>query len=274
MTDEQRRSRLADLMAWVCSPAVRQRWSGGVAWLLAGGAALAAGWTVQHYLDGKERELVDRNTVVLIPRLVAAADLAAGQVLTEADLALRDLPAAWASSRGLGAEQADLLLGLRLRVAVTAGDPLLLDDVQAEAPAIAARLAPGMRALTLSLRELSEAPPALQAGDRVDLYLSLQRQGRLLTLPLLQNGMVVAPPDSERAQLVLQASAQDALRVIAARQMGALTLTLRAEQEGASAGPAQAVDAADVLGLQVPVIEEVPVLYGDAAQEGTDKEEP
>ncbi len=274
MIDEPRRARLAALAAWVCSPSGWQRWSGYGVWLLAGGAALAAGWTVQHYLDGKERELVDRNTVVLIPRLVAAADLAAGQVLTEADIALRDLPRAWASSRGLGVEQADLLLGQRLRIAVTAGDPLLLDDIQAEAPAIAARLAPGMRALTLSLRELSEAPPTLQVGDRVDLYLSLQQQGRLLTLPLLQNGMVIAPPDAERTQLVLQASAQDVLRVIAARQMGALTLTLRAEQEGASAGPLQAVDAADVLGLQMPVIEEVPVLYGDVAPEGDNKEEP
>ncbi|WP_240905463.1 hypothetical protein [Bordetella hinzii] len=106
----------------------------------------------------------------------------------------------------------------------------------------------------------------MHEGDHLDIYVSLMHNDKRLTLPLLQNGRVLAAPGPDAAQVVLEASASDALRVIAARQAGALTLALRAPEDATSEA-LPAGELGDILGLQAPVDRTVPVLYGDGQQE-------
>ncbi len=240
-------------------------WSGHGVWVLAVACGAGAAWAVQLHIQGKERDLERRSQVPTLSRLVAWADLPAGHILEAEDVAQREIPKDWASAQSLAPEQLGELLGARLKVPVPAGQPILRADLDLSLPGTAARLGSGKRALTLSLRELAEMPPDMQEGDHLDIYVSLTHNDKRLTLPLLQNGRVLAAPGPEAAQVVLEASAAEVLRVIAARQAGALTLTLRAPEDVASEA-LPAGELGDILGLQAPVDRSVPVLYGDEQQ--------
>ncbi|MFU1927680.1 Flp pilus assembly protein CpaB [Bordetella hinzii] len=241
-------------------------WSGHGVWVLAIACGAGAAWAVQLHIQGKERDMQRRSQVPTLSRLVAWTDLPAGHVLDADDVAQRDIPEDWAPAQSLAPEQLGELLGARLKAAVPAGQPILRADLDLSPPGTAARLGAGKRALTLSLRELAEMPPDMHEGDHLDIYVSLMHNDKRLTLPLLQNGRVLAAPGPDAAQVVLEASASDALRVIAARQAGALTLALRAPEDATSEA-LPAGELGDILGLQAPVDRTVPVLYGDGQQE-------
>ncbi|OZI72256.1 Flp pilus assembly protein CpaB [Bordetella genomosp. 12] len=237
-------------------------WSGRGVWVLALVCAAGAAWAVQTHIRGKELDLQRRHQVPTVARLVAWADLPAGHVLAAEDVAQRDVPEAWTSAQSLAPDLLGEVVGMRLKIDVPAGQTILRTDLEAAQPATSARLAAGKRALTLPLRDLAEAPPAMQDGDHLDIYVSLTHHDKRLTLPLLQNSRVLAAPGPQAMQVVLEASAADALRVIAARQVGALTLALRAPED-ASAQALPAGELGDILGLREEVDAPIPVLYGD-----------
>ncbi|MEJ2894966.1 Flp pilus assembly protein CpaB [Bordetella avium] len=237
-------------------------------WLLALFAALGAAWAAHLHIQAKERDLQHRNQVVMVTRLVAWADLEAGQLLTEDDIASREIPKNWAPHQSLSPEQTGLLIGSRLKVPVMAGQPILQADIEFVSPGTAARLGVGKRALTLPVRELADMPPDMREGDRLDIYVSLTHHDKRLTLPLLQNGKVLAAPGPESAQVVLEADAQDVTRVIAARQAGSLTLALRSPEDAAYPAHDEPGGAlADILGLAEEGDAGVPVLYGDESND-------
>ncbi|KAK79293.1 Flp pilus assembly protein CpaB [Bordetella holmesii CDC-H635-BH] len=234
-------------------------------WVLAVICGAGAAWAVQAHIESKERDLQRRNQVPTVARVVAWADLPAGHVLQVEDLAQRDIPTAWASVQSLGPDDLEDVIGSRLRIAVPAGQPILRADLEDEQPATSARLAAGKRALTLPLRELAEAPPDMREGDHLDIYVSLTHDDKRLTLPLLQNSRVLAAPGLQGGQVVLEVSSADAVRIIAARQVGALTLALRAPED-MTAPALPAGELSDILGLQRQANGAIPVLYGDGHQ--------
>ncbi|MEW6287061.1 MAG: Flp pilus assembly protein CpaB [Chloroflexota bacterium] len=95
--------------------------------------------------------------------VVAAADLPEGRVLSETDLIVKELPKSLAPEGAAGDVQA--LVGQRLRVARSAGDPVLLAHLGGET----LELQPNERAVALSVTASQGVAGLLKPGDRVGL---------------------------------------------------------------------------------------------------------
>ena len=95
--------------------------------------------------------------------VVAAADLPEGRVLAEADLTVREMPKSLAPDGAVG--DAQRLVGQRLRVARSAGDPILPSHLGGEA----LELQPDERAVALSVTASQGLAGLLKPGDKVGL---------------------------------------------------------------------------------------------------------
>lgn len=95
--------------------------------------------------------------------VVAAADLPEGRVLSEADLTVRQLPKSLAPEGAIGDAQS--LVGQRLRVERSAGDPILPAHLGGDVLV----LQPNERAVALSVSASQGLAGLLKAGDRVGL---------------------------------------------------------------------------------------------------------
>lgn len=95
--------------------------------------------------------------------VVAAADLPEGRVLSEADLTIKDLPKSLAPEGAIGDAQS--LVGQRLRVARSAGDPILPAHLGGDVLV----LQPNERAVALSVSASQGLAGLLKPGDRVGL---------------------------------------------------------------------------------------------------------
>jgi pilus assembly protein CpaB len=208
---------------------------------------------------------------------VAAADLPAGLLLRDADLAWRNMPAAsvpaGAQLEGDTANAVELK-GSLLRQAVSAGQVVLSDEVILPgAPGfLAATLKPGMRAVSVAIDEVSGNAGLIEPGDYVDLLLTQQMSGRtdepalavssetiVQHVRVLAVGSVIQRPKADgntseilgnRARTVtLEVTPERAEVVSVAARLGSLSLALRSfavasrtpgsdSADGASAVPA------------------------------------
>jgi pilus assembly protein CpaB len=127
--------------------------------------------------------------------------------------------------------------------------------------------------------EVNSISGMLQPGDRIDLMVSARKDNKAYMFPLLQNVAVLATgsqavpagdgKDGGRRSyttITLDASPQDAQRVLAAREIGKLAALLRSPGDSASAFSARR-DAMSLLGLNDPERlsskeGSVPVIYG------------
>lgn len=186
---------------------------------------------------------------------VAAADLPAGLLLRDADLAWKDVPAgdvpAHAVTDDQGANAVELK-GALLRKAVSGGQAVFSDEVilPGEQGFLAATLHPGMRAVSVAIDDVSGNAGLIEPGDYVDLLLTQQMSNRtdepalavssetvVQHVRVLAVGSVIQRPKadgssadagSNRARTVtLEVSAQMAEVVSVAARLGSLSLALR-----------------------------------------------
>jgi len=234
------------------------------------GAGLLAAWAAREHIQARVREIEREAEVVMVERLVAAEDLPAGTRLQAGHLAVRDIPLPWVPSGTLEPEAADRAIGAILANDVGQGDPLLDVHLMQEgaSPPLSELLPAGRRAVTLPADEINAASGILRAGDVIDLYVSFAHRGQQLTAPLLQGVRVLAAgggPDAAPS-VTLDTAPQDAIKLIAARQAGALTAMLRHRGDAAVPGPSASGDLAALMGLENPdasARRAVQILYGD-----------
>lgn len=113
-----------------------------------------------------------RNTQALSSLLVARHDVAAGQRLSSGDLMVRSRPVRDVPRDAL--QRATDAQGHVTLAPIAAGQPVLSSAITADAFAgIAARVPVGYRAYSIAVSEADIAGGFLQAGDRVDLYVTL-----------------------------------------------------------------------------------------------------
>jgi pilus assembly protein CpaB len=219
----------------------------------------------------------------MVSRVVAAYDLAAGTRLDDAYVAVRDIPAQYAASDTLDPAGFTRLVGGVLAVPLKRGDPVQPAHFVANTghTPLSAQLASGRRAITLPVDEISALSGLLQPGDLVDLYVSFTHRKRRITAPLLQGVKVLAtgrrsqeaePQNTAYSTVTLEASPADAVKLVAARQHGAITAILRHRNDGQPALAAAQGDLARLLGLeeQTKPPRTVQILYGDRIQEASD----
>lgn len=202
-------------------------------------AGTGGAWLGGQYLasraDAAEADLAARYQGRQV--VVASTDVAAGAVLTPQNMAVRSVPAEFLPPDAVAAEEASDLLGGTAAIALSRGTPILRGALLAAAPAprLAAVLAPDERALTLSVDDLDSQAGALRAGDRIDLYYGQREGDDAVLVPLLQQVEILGTgtsfqagaPDLHFATVTLRVNAEDAPRVLLARDAGELSVLLR-----------------------------------------------
>lgn len=247
---------------------------------LAGLAGLAAAWSARQHIQGHvERLEADARTPV-VARVVAAHDLPAGTRLNAEHLASRSFPAGLAPSDSIGADHYARLTGMVLRSSLRAGDLVLpVHGKVVEQAAFSSQLGEGRRAVTMPVDAINSVSGLLQPGDLIDLYVSFDYQRRRITAPLLQGVLVLAtgaqtqmPPETSAmshgfSTVTLDASPEDAVKLVAARQSGSITAVLRHPGDDQPTRKAVRGDLASLIGVANPPpvrsSNRAPVLYGN-----------
>ncbi|NTV93986.1 MAG: Flp pilus assembly protein CpaB [Thiobacillus sp.] len=241
--------------------------------LVVGGLAAFA---AQRFLRGKVEEIEAREKNQATVRLVVAKEnLEKGTRLGTANLAIRPVPREWAHSGAITPEQFGRADGAVLAYPAQAGEPVLWAQLEGQrAPSLAAQLAPGRRAVTVPVDEISSVSGMVEPGDLIDIVVSVRKASHAYTFNLLQGIRVLATgqqtalmrtESGEREEtfstITLDTTPEDAKRVIAAREIGKVTALLRAPGDRNRVSGARS-EAQGLLGLADPVSSRVPVIYG------------
>jgi pilus assembly protein CpaB len=269
-------------------------------WALLGVAiciGLIAAFAARSYLSGRVADIEAKTRAETTKIVVAKGDLPRGTRLSTDNLAVRDVPKAYAHSGAVLPEQFGRVDGQLLGHAIKSGEMLMWTQLESrKAPTFSARVEAGRRAVTVPVDEISSISGLLEPGDRVDLIVTLERGGQRQTVPVLQSVQVLATgqrsADDARSgerrmytTVTLDTDPQQARNLILARESGRLTALLRNPgdavpmagvpadfaqwlQPGAAA-PARpaAVPAMPVVAaVAAPASRGVPVLYGGRPQ--------
>lgn len=255
----------------------------GRSWVVLGVAllaGLAAAWSAQQHIQGHVERLEAKARLPTVQRVVAAYDLPAGTRLAVEHLASRSFPAALVPSDSVEAGHHSRLTGMVLRSPLRAGDLVLpVHGRVAEHAAFSSQLGEGRRALTMPVDAINSVSGLLQPGDLIDLYVSFEYQRRRITAPLLQGVLVLATgsqtlsstamhdsPGQGYATVTLDASPEDAVKLVAARQSGTITAVLRHPHDDQPTRRAVRGDLASLLGVANPPPRSstrAPVIYGN-----------
>lgn len=201
----------------------------------------AAGFLLSHvYLQRLEAEASGGPRVSIV---IAAEDLAVGTTLSEAQLAVRDLPNAYIERRHVLASDVEKVLGTRIGVALEAAQALLWTDLSdlGERPRfLSALVQNGMRAFVVD-EQSADFGGLLRPGDRVDVLFTTSGSDKASrTSTLLQNLLVLAvggdfgafadsarPRQRQAASVALSTTLEQAQLLTQARELGRLSFTLR-----------------------------------------------
>jgi pilus assembly protein CpaB len=252
----------------------------GTALVIGGVAAFGVNRYIARQVADIEGRGKDAKTVkVVVPK----QDLPKGTVLTSALVAQREMPAEWAHSNAITPEQFDRIENQTLAYPAARGEMLLWSLLEGQrAPTFSSRLALGRRAITVPVDEVNSISGLVEPGDRIDLVVSAKRDNKTYMFPLLQNvtilatgtrAVVDAAANDGRQRtfttITLDASPEEAQRVLAAREVGKIAALLRAPGDSQRAAGDRR-DAMALLGIGggEPVAysdNSVPVLYGGSS---------
>ena len=233
---------------------------------------------------------------VVIPMakvLIAAEPLQAGTLLKETDLKEREIPAADLSPIDVVANDDNRaeVRGAMLRQYLDAGQPIRRADIlrPRDRGFLATVLAPGTRAISISVDATTGASGLISPGDLVDVILTQEfargetTAGRRVVAETVLSRVRVIAVDQQIAQgapsspagqpaslgvrvasnISLQVTPEQAGRIVVAGRLGRLTLTVRptdgdgtgdltvADGAGTSRSPAKATGPASVFGSDV-----------------------
>lgn len=246
-------------------------------------AGLAAAWSARQHIQGHVERLEADARMPVVTRVVAATDLPAGTRLGTEHLASRSFPAGLAPSDSIDAGHHMQLAGMVLRSALRAGDLILPAHGRVvEQGAFSSQLGEGRRAITMPVDAINSVSGLLQPGDLIDLYVSFEYQRRRITAPLLQGVLVLATgtqtqsvaeharaPAHGYSTVTLDASPEDAVKLVAARQGGIITAVLRHPDDDEPTRKAVRGDLASLIGVATSPpsrsSSRAPVLYGNQA---------
>lgn len=129
---------------------------------------IAFGLTVRYLRHERERMIADARRVEVV---VAAADLPAGSVLKHDDLARKMVFQRSVGARVIMPESVREIIGKKLLFNLNRGDPVQWSDIDVpyrEEIGLAETVAPGMRALSISVDAVSSVSGMVKPNDRVD----------------------------------------------------------------------------------------------------------
>ncbi len=207
------------------------------------GLGCLSAWAIEQHLSAKEIELQEQSRTEKVVRIVAARDLPRGTLVTLKDFAKSEFPAKWIGADAIALSEVQLVQGKQLNIDLKAGQLLMhVHLIEPAQPALASRLSPDKRAVTIPVDLMSSMSGLLQPGDRVDLFVSFDYKGQRTTASLLQGVEVLATGQQTKmtgehnaatelrySTVTLAASQTEAKKLVAARQGGTITAVLSHE---------------------------------------------
>lgn len=246
------------------------------------GAALAIGLlaavATRSFLSTQVEQIEARNRHQTVDIVVAKTDLAQDSVLSNQNVAVRKIPVEYAHSGAVQPADFERIAGRPIAYKVNKGEMIMWSQMAGlRAPTFSARLAVGQRAMTVAVDEINSISGMLEPGDLIDLVFSGEQNGKKVVIPLLQSVAVMAtgqrsvdsPKSGERSQfatVTLNATPDQAKRIIIARESGRLTALLRNPADKLSIGN-RGYDVLSLFGAPPEVHTAapnrgIPVLYG------------
>lgn len=247
-----------------------------VALVIGGFAAFGVNRYIKGRVDQLEAQAKGRKVRVVVPK----EDLPKGTVLTSKLVAVREIPMEYAHTNAVTPDQFERVENQKLAYPAARGEMLLWSLLEGErVPSFSSRLTAGHRAVTMQVDEVNSISGMLEPGDRIDLMVSVRKENHTYMFPLLQNvdvlatgarADVVSGADGKEQRrsfttITLEATPEDAQRVLAAREVGKVAAVLRAPGD-AAVGSSARRDSLALLGLGGPAgpaeTNGVPVMYG------------
>lgn len=232
---------------------------------VAGGSVYAA----RGYMDARAAELTADSDAALVQVVVAARDIALGQVIEQALLTTISWPRD-AVPAGIYSDLSILLPAAggeprRARRPISAGELLLTNKISdfGEKVTIVQSLAPGHRAMAIEVNAETAVGGFVTPGDYVDVLLTHGRNDTLSAVTILQGVRVIGvdqDADEQNDQpgiartVTVEVTPEDGQRLALAQHAGTLSLTLRTQSEPADA-PIESIRLSDLLQDVAPVSE-------------------
>jgi pilus assembly protein CpaB len=211
--------------------------------IVSAAAGVASLGLAQLYFSRLEAEVSGGPKVAV---LVVAADVPVGATLTEARLAVRDIPQAYVEGRQVKASELKKVVGTRVTGGLQANETLLWTDLAKfsdHSRVLSGLVQQGSRAVAIDSRA-ADFQGLLRPGDRVDVLLTSGDKGAGSTATLLQNLLVlsvgsnIARVDDDTAKgggrgsgVTVSATLEQAQVLAQAEQRGRLTLVLRNSED-------------------------------------------
>ena len=170
--------------------------------LAAAAVALVGFLLLSVYIRRFQREATGGVPVKV---LMVRQDVALAEPLTAEMLAVRELPSSFVEDRHVISTDLERVLGVKVSLDLRANQTLLWTDLetkQREDVSLSNRIPSGMRAMAIPGQQSNGFAGLLQPGNRVDVLLTKIKpgtNGRYVTVPLLQNLLVLAVGDNVRA---------------------------------------------------------------------------
>ena len=203
--------------------------------------AIVSGISIYWYLEEKTSEIEKRNTIEMVPRIVVSRMMKSGTRLSHEDLAVRDFPAGYVSDDSFSLDQLSRIIGKVLVSDMRPGEMLSRLHVSEQEPLeLSSKIDAGHRAITIPVDQISSISGLLKPSDKIDLYVSFDHAGKRVTALLVENITVLATGQSLSteaelhvpkrhsgfATVTLSATAEQAVKIVAARQDGKITAVL------------------------------------------------
>lgn len=153
--------------------------------------AAAAGGGVYLYLKGMPA--VQAQAPETVPVVVARKDVTFGTTLAAEHLRVADFPAGSVPEGSY--PSVDSVLSHTTKVFVVEGEPILASKLSAIGGGLSVRIPPNMRAMSLSIDDVTGVSGFVLPGDRVDALVTIERVGSsntAITKTVLQNIEVLA----------------------------------------------------------------------------------
>lgn len=208
----------------------------GIAILL----GVAASFLAVHYVN---KQVAERTNVVspkTLQVVVPVRDMKKGETLSQADIAVRDVPQDFVSIGALTPDNYQHYLGQVLRAPLTHGAPIDGSAIDLVADHFSNIIEPGNVAYTVQVDETNSVSGLIVPGDHIDILLLTTDDkherirpllGRVLVLATGHQAKGIRSDPSERntsySNLTLEVSPKNAQRIGMALKVGQLRVMLR-----------------------------------------------
>jgi len=197
----------------------------------------------------KKKEADVRKGWNLVPVVVAAVDVSEGTVVTMEMLSQRSIPEQFVTASVVKPDSASYVVNQKVLVPVQQGDPLLWSQFETTKAAerLSTKVQKRARAITIDAKARTAVGGWVRPNDHVDIIGTFKDpgSGEQTAVTLMQNVIVIATgkitgttnvnlvPEGQRdySNVSLMVIPEEAEVLVLAQELGALTLSLRNEED-------------------------------------------